>query len=278
MNNLLLKKLLPRLSRSALSTALGLCFLCAISPAQDLASRSADILPDAPAVSDAVSGGSSSSSPIAPAPEGTQADGAASAPPKRLFGIVPNFRSVSTTTTLPRQTVREKFSDATQDSFDYSSLFLAVAVASYSYGSNNTPEFGTGGVGYGRYLWHSAADQTVENYLVEFIVPVIAHEDTRFYTLGRGGFARRAEYSLGRILITKSDSGKQVFNAGEIVGAAASSGISNFYYPRPERTFGNFGRQYGTNLGIDAASYFVKEFYPEISRGFRHKKGPDSAP
>ena len=203
--------------------------------------------------------------------------GTRTAPPKRLFGIVPNFRSVSTDETLPRQTTKDKFVDATKDSFDYSSLALASLVALEGYVSTADPEFGRGGLGYSRYLWHSAADQTIENYLVEFIIPVIAHEDTRFYTLTRGSVARRTGYSLGQVFVTKSDNGKRTFNAGEIFGAAISSGISNFYYPRPERTFHNFGTKYATNIGIDAASYFVKEFYPEISHVFtRGKYGPQA--
>ena len=195
-----------------------------------------------------------------------------SAPPKRLFGIVPNFRTVSTDTKLPPQTVKEKFVDATEDSFDYSSLALATAVALEGYVTTATPEFGRGGVGFSRYLWHSATDQTIENYLVEFIIPVVRHEDTRFYTLTRGSVTKRLEYSLGRVFITRSDSGNNTFNSGEVIGAAASAGISNFYYPQGERTGRNFIDKYATNLGIDAASYVLKEFYPEIQNAFSRQK------
>ena len=195
-----------------------------------------------------------------------------SAPPKRLFGIVPNFRTVSTDTKLPPQTIKEKFVDATEDSFDYSSLVLATAVAAEGYVSNATPEFGRGGVAFSRYLWHSATDQTIENYVVEFIIPVVRHEDTRFYTLTRGSFTKRAEYSIGRVFITRSDSGHNTFNSGEVVGAAAAAGISNFYYPQGERTTRNFLDKYAVNIGIDAASYFLKEFYPEIANVFSRQK------
>ncbi len=202
----------------------------------------------------------------------TQDSPSHNAPPKRLFGIVPNFRTVSTDTKLPPQTVKEKFVDASEDSFDYSSLALAAVVALEGYVTTATPEFGRGGIGYSRYLWHSATDQTIENYIVEFIIPVVRHEDTRFYTLTRGSFTKRAEYSIGRVFITRSDSGHNTFNSGEVVGAAAAAGISNLYYPQGERTARNFIDKYATNLGIDAASYFVKEFYPEITNLFSRQK------
>jgi hypothetical protein len=50
------------------------------------------------------------------------------------------------------------------------------------------PRVHQGATDYGRYFWHTYLDQTSENYFVEFIVPVITHEDTRYYSLGSGGF------------------------------------------------------------------------------------------
>jgi hypothetical protein len=191
-------------------------------------------------------------------------------PAKRLFFIIPNFRSVRSTVKLPPQTIRQKFTDATKDTFDYSAFALEFILAGYSQLTNATPQFGTGGVAYGRYLWHTTADQSIENYMVEFIIPVATHEDTRFYQLGKGGFLKRTGYALSRTFVTRSDSGRETFNAGEVVGAAASSGISELYYPHQQRTAGQFISKYATSLGIDAAAYFLREFEPEISRVMTH--------
>ena len=79
---------------------------------------------------------------------------------KRIMGLIPNFRSVSTDEKLPPMTVKEKFLTATDDSFDYSSVFIPAMLAGVSMARKATPEFGQGAVGYGRYFWHSALDQT----------------------------------------------------------------------------------------------------------------------
>jgi hypothetical protein len=189
---------------------------------------------------------------------------------KRILGILPNFKSVSADQKLPPMTVKEKFIEASQDNFDYSSLALPAVVALYDLKTNNTPQFGHGGLGYGRYLWHSVADQTDENYWVEFIVPVATREDPRYYTLGRGGFARRTVYSLTRVVINRTDAGKEAFNYSEVLGAGISSGISNLYYPSAQRTVGKTLDQYGTNLGIDALSFMFKEFWPDINNKLFH--------
>jgi hypothetical protein len=216
------------------------------------------------------------SSALPAAPEPQQASGSTSTEEhtdgqsKRILGIIPNFRSVNADVHLPPQSVKEKFTTATEDSFDYSSIFIPLAVAGYDYARNTSPEFGTGGVGYGRYLWHSVVDQTVENYMVEFIVPVATHEDTRYYSLGRGGFLKRAGYSMSRVVITRSDSGGRTFNTSEVVGAGAAAGISTLYYPSRERSFSNTAGQWGTSVGIDALGFLVKEFSPDISHALLH--------
>ncbi|WP_433965673.1 hypothetical protein [Tunturiibacter gelidiferens] len=193
---------------------------------------------------------------------------------KRILGIIPNFRAVSANVHLPPQSVKEKFVTATHDSFDYSSVFLPAAVAGINQATNNVPEFHQGAAGYGRYFWHTFVDQTSENYFVEFIVPTITHEDTRYYTLGSGGFMKRAEYSLSRAVITRNDAGNNTFNISEILGAGAAAGISNLYYPQSQRTFGNTASRWGTSVGIDAGTFLFHEFWPDINRKLFHGKQP----
>jgi hypothetical protein len=220
------------------------------------------------------------SSTNAPAPQSpsTQTPPADSPPPqtKRIFGIVPNFRAVSADVKLPPETIKEKFMDATQDSFDYSSIFLPSALAGYSMATNATPEFHQGAAGYGRYFWHAAVDQTSENYWVEFIFPALTHEDSRYYTLGRGGFLKRSGYALSRAVITRSDSGSEVFNASEVFGSGIASGLSSLYYPSQERSFANTGKEWGLDVGIDAASFWFREFWPEINHSIFHSKYGDT--
>jgi hypothetical protein len=196
---------------------------------------------------------------------------------KRILGIVPNFRAVSADTKLPPETVREKFVSCTEDSFDYSAIFIPAAIAGYDMAKRETPEFHQGAAGYARYFWHSAVDQTSENYMVEFVVPAVTHEDPRYYTLGHGGFIKRSGYALSRAVITRSDSGAEVFNFSEVLGSGAASGISNLYYPSASRSLGNTGSQWGLDVAIDAASFWVKEFWPDVNRRLFHNKYAEPA-
>ena len=205
-------------------------------------------------------------------PSGQSTSGQPAAQTKRILGIIPNFRAVSANTKLPPQSNKEKFLTATWDSFDYSALFLPAVLAGYSQATNATPEFHQGAAGYARYFWHSFVDQAIENYMVEAIGPIITHQDNRYYTLGQGGFFKRTGYALTRAVITRNDAGNETFNTSEIIGAGAAAGISNLYYPSPQRTLSNTLTKWGTNVGIDAGTFVFKEFWPDINKAIFHTK------
>ena len=192
---------------------------------------------------------------------------------KRILGVMPNFVAVNADVKLPAQSVKDKFMTATEESFDYSAIAIPLVVALESWGRNAVPEFGTDGVGYGRYLWHAIVDRTQDNYLVQFIVPVLTHEDTRYYTLGHGGFVKRTGYSLSRIVVTRSDSAKETFNFSEIVGSGASAGLSYAYYPASQRSLSQTGQNWALDLGIDAATFMFREFWPDISNSLSRHHG-----
>jgi hypothetical protein len=199
--------------------------------------------------------------PLPDAPQPVSAEGNQS---KRILWVIPNYRAVSADVQLPPLSFKSKFVLASQDSFDYSSLAFAGFMAGISQAGNSTREFRQGGLGYSRYLWHSFADQAVGNYFTEFIMPVATHEDPRYYTRFHGGVLHRTMYALGRLAITRTDSGGSSVNFSEIVGNGAAAGLGCLYYPRGERTWTKTGQRWLTQISIDGISNVVKEFWPDI--------------
>jgi hypothetical protein len=229
----------------------------------------------APAAVHAQDAIASASLPDAPAPQQSAAsndNNLEGKQTKRILGIVPNFRSVSANVKLPPQTVKEKFTGATEDSFDYSSFIFDGILAGEAQAEGSYPEFHQGIAGYARYYWHTFADQTDENFLVEFALPAALHQDPRYYTLGHGGIIKRTAYSFSRVLITRTDAGNDTANVSEIVGAGAASGISGLYYPSQERTWTKTGQRWVTNVGLDGMTFVFKEFWPDLNSAIFHQK------
>jgi hypothetical protein len=228
-------------------------------------------LPEAPSATMAV-GGNPQTATQSPSQDGPQQT-------KRILGIIPNFRSVSADVKLPPQTPAQKFKTGLQDSFDYSAIIFVAAQAGVADAEGSTHEFSntgaSGGVVYGRYFWHTFADNTGENMMVESIVPTLTHEDSRYYTLGHGSYIKRAGYALTRGFITRTDSGSATFNVSEIAGAGAASGISSLYYPGSERTFTKVYQRWITDVAIDSFTFAVKEFWPDVNHSLFHQKTGD---
>ena len=191
---------------------------------------------------------------------------------KRILWIIPNYRSVSANTYLPPQSFKEKFWLATQDSFDYSSFIYEGMLAGVAMAGKSEPSFGQGASGYGNYFAHTFADGTIENYMVEAVVPTLTKEDPRYYTLGKGGFFKRTGYAVSRLLITRKDSGDNTFNISEVVGAGAAAGISNSYYSADTNVWVKTYQRWLSQMVQDAASNIAKEFWPDINHAlFRNK-------
>jgi len=71
-------------------------------------------------------------------------------------------------------------------------------------------------------------------------------------------------------LSRRTDSGGNQFNLSEILGNASAAAISNAYHPAP-RTLGNNISIWWTQIGWDAASFELKEFWPDIKHRLRKR-------
>jgi hypothetical protein len=190
---------------------------------------------------------------------------------KRILGIAPNFQAVSANTHLPPLSPRQKFWLATQGTFDYSSFISVGFQAAIEQASKTYPEFHQGAAGYGRYYWHTFADAGIENYLTGAILPVITHQDPRYYTLFHGGFFHRTSYAFSRLWITRKDAGDETFNSSEIVGAGVATVVSSRYYPQHERKATEILERWGSQMLSDGVGNVFEEFWPDIHHKLFHR-------
>ncbi len=191
---------------------------------------------------------------------------------KRILGVIPNYRAVSANTHLPPLNFKSAVWLATQDTFDYSGFILVGALAGLDMAGKSQPTFGQGAEGFGKYYWHTFADNGIENYMTEAIIPAATREDPRYYTMGKGGFVKRTGYAVSRLFITRTNSGGSTFNLSEIVGAGAAAGIGNAYYPAQNNQWVKTYQRWGTQVGLDGAFNALKEFWPDINKAVFHGK------
>lgn len=230
----------------------------------------------APAMAGSQISTSQTSVPSAPSAGEGQAPATQGAPlsreqPKRIMGIMPNYRAVSAGATPPPPTPKQAFKIATLNSFDYSSFVFVGITSALAEWSDAHPALGDGMRGFGGYYWRGLVDKTDGNYLVIFALPTLLHEDERYFAMGEGKFLKRAVYAATRILITPNYHGSNTLNASEIFGRGISQGVSLSYYPSSDRTAGALAVKYGWAMGRDALTNVFREFWPDIATHVLHR-------
>jgi len=191
---------------------------------------------------------------------------------KRVFGVLPNYRTVEQAKPFSPISSKAKMKIAAKDSFDYPMYFLAGVYAGIGQIQNSNPSLGQGMSGFANRYMRGYGDVVIGNFMTEGILPSMLHEDPRYFRMGPSGGSgmHRTGYALSRILVTKTDSGGSRFNTSEIAGNAATVGIANAYYPDARSLKDNLGR-FGVQVGTDTVSNVLKEFWPDIRQKMFHR-------
>jgi len=190
----------------------------------------------------------------------------------RLFFALPNFLSLENSAHVPPMTVKQKFQVSVRSSFDWFQYPWYGALAGISQARNSEPGYGQGAEGYAKRYASQFADGTIENFMVNAVVPSLLRTDPRYYQLGKGSVLKRTGYALSRLVITRTDSGHNTFNTAEIGGSLAAAAISTYsYHPEADKTFSNTTTVWAAQVGYDAIRIVLNEFWPDLRRKF-HKK------
>jgi len=191
---------------------------------------------------------------------------------KRIFGVLPNYRTADGSAPFVPIPTKHKFYIAAKDSFDYPVYLLSAGFAGLYQLENQNPSFGQGLKGYGKRLASSYADQAIGNMMTEAIFPTLLHEDPRYFRKGEGTGWQRTRYALSRVFVARTDKGGWGFNYGEWVGNGTTVAISNLYYPADTRNVGDNVQKLGVQIATDAFSQVLKEFWPDWKRKYFAKK------
>ncbi len=196
---------------------------------------------------------------------------------KRVFGVLPNYRTAEMTAIYMPITRKQKMIIATKDTIDYPLFLLGAGLAGIAQLTDEHPRFGQGLVGYAHRYGTSYADEAIGNYMTEGILPVLFHEDPRYFRMAHGPKGKRVWYAATRIFVTKTDSGGTSFNFSEVVGNSIAAAVGNAYYPGETTAWDNVSRL-AQELATDSISQVLKEFWPDIKQRywFHHHKDSSS--
>jgi len=192
-------------------------------------------------------------------------------PPKRMFGMIPDFEN--TNNTPLNQTplsVREKYVLAWHQSTDFSAHVGAAFAAGLQQWGNGQPRYGEGWGAYGKRFAAAEGDQMSSSWLIYGVFPSLLHDDPRYFRLGKGSAPVRVWYAITRTFVTRRDNGTQRFNYSTVSGQLVSCAISTAYYPEIDRATSRVFSNWGLDLVGFSAYNVLSEYYPDLIKALFH--------
>jgi hypothetical protein len=195
---------------------------------------------------------------------------------QRMLGVIPNFNEVLNGHAEPL-TPKQKFHLFFKGSIDPYQFVIAGIDAGIEQAEDEFPSYGQGSLGLLKRFGAAYADSFDGNFFGNAVLPVLLHQDPRYFRLGHGTFKRRLWYSMISTVRAKSDAGKWQPNYSNVIGNFIGGAISNAYYPATDRGFALTMERGATVTAEGTFGAFLEEFYPDYAAWRQRRKARKAA-
>ena len=161
----------------------------------------------------------------------------------------------------------EKFRLFVNQSISPAYILAASVSAAYDQARNTPQADGQGWDAYGTRFGADIARASSNSFFTSFLLASALRQDPRFFPQNRPTLWGSVKYSARRVFITRTDSGRTVFNTSGIVGTAAAEALANAYLPVSEQTAAKNAVRFGTDLAWKFAANMFKNYWPTLFRG-----------
>jgi hypothetical protein len=191
---------------------------------------------------------------------------------QRILGIMPAFNSANAGTAVPLSP-SQKFRLAFKSATDPFTFALASVAAGIDQFQDDYHGYGQGVAGYSKRFGASYLDTFNGTMLGNALLPVVFHQDPRYFRKGTGSVKSRLLYAALSTVRCKGDNGRWQPSYSNLLGNLAAGTISNVYYPEEDRGVGLTFQRAAVVSVEGALGAMALEFWPDISRKFsrRHK-------
>jgi len=193
---------------------------------------------------------------------------------ERIFKIIPDYQTVQDTSRpVAPLTKREKWNLAWREAVDPFNVASASMTAAFSQRGNQTPRYGEGWSNYGKRFGAAVADFSTQGFFSAGLYATVLKQDPRYFRKGPGtGVVGRTLYSVSRLFVCRSDEGRSVFNASNVLGMSTGIALSNLYYPAASRSAGIMAGRVETSLIGGITGNLMSEFWPDLQRKLFRRK------
>ncbi len=189
--------------------------------------------------------------------------------PKGVQGVI----NASGIAIAPKLSPGQKIEYAFRTAANPGRVAIAAIVAGIHEGLDEDEDIGWGAEGYGKRVGVAYLDSFSGTILGNGVMPIVFHQDPRYFRMGQGGIKRRLLYSVSRSFVTRHDGqGRWEPNYSKISGNMIAGALSNLYYPEWDSGWKETVADGLTVTATGSIGNVFREFWPDISRKFLHKK------
>lgn len=163
-------------------------------------------------------------------------------------------------------TTKGKFKLFVNQSISPPYVFAAASSAAIDQARNVPRGYGQGWDAYGSRFGADMARASSSSFFGTFLLASLLHQDPRFFPESKPSLWRSLKYSTRAIVITRDDSGKDVFNTSALVGPLASEALANAYLPSSEQTVGKTLTRFGEDIAWRVGGNMFKDYWPTLFR------------
>ena len=189
---------------------------------------------------------------------------------QRVMGVMATFNTTTNKDALPLSS-GQKFRLFFKSSTDPWPFLLAGVVSGIGQADDSYPEWGQGAQGYAKRYGAAYSDAFIGNFFGNAVLPVVLHEDPRYFQMGTGNATKRLLWAASSTFWCKRDNGRWGPNYANVGGNLIGAAIARAYYPASERTVTDTITD-GLTVSVEGiAGAEVIEFWPDLARHAKRK-------
>jgi hypothetical protein len=178
--------------------------------------------------------------------------------------IYPYQRFLTSNVVIP-MTWQQKGYLALHELTDPVNFGTILGISAITVGANSHSAYGPGLKGFGKSVGVSLLQDATGQFFGAFAIPVIVHQDPRYFRMPHAPFAKRVVYSISRTVVSRSDSGKSMPNYATLLNYPIGAELSNFYVPGIQTNAASTVARIFTGYALDPANNLINEFLPDVA-------------
>jgi hypothetical protein len=178
--------------------------------------------------------------------------------------IYPYQRFLSSNIIIP-MTWQQKGYLAIHNLTDPSNIGTILGISAISVAVDPDSAYGPGLKGFGKTVGVSLLQDATGQFFGVFAIPVLVHQDPRYFRMPHASIPRRIAYSVSRSFVSQHDNGHAMPNYAVLLTYPIGAELSNFYVPGIQSDGASTAKRILTGYALDPVNNLLTEFLPDIA-------------